>query len=270
MEEIIKSIAKQIKSKIYYVPEIAIVLGSGLSDLINDIEDKVVIPFTQIKDMPLSKVSGHKNQFIFGKLNGKNVIVMQGRFHLYDGFTAKEITIPIYVFKLLGVRTLILTNASGGINENYNIGDVVLINDHINLTGQNCMIKGESLSLNKDFVDMTEPYDLQYRDMAKKIAEENQVDLKEGVYIQFTGPFYETKAEIKMAKIMGADLVGMSTALEVEASQHCDLKTIAFGVITNKAAGLSNKKLSHEEVLVNSKLAQKNLQTLICNLIKEL
>ena len=270
MEEIIKSIVEQIKQKIDFTPEIAIVLGSGLSDLIEEMEDKITIPFSDIKNMPISNVLGHKNQFIVGKLENKNVIIMQGRFHLYDGFTTKQAVMPIYVFKLLGVKTLILTNASGGINDNYNIGDLVMINDHINYTKENCLMGGESVKLGKDFVDMTEPYDVEYRKLALNIAKQNDIDLKEGIYIQFTGPFYETKAEIKMAKVLGADLVGMSTVLEVEASQHCDLRTIAFAIITNKAAGLSNSRLSHNEVLINSKISANKLKKLLLTFIKEI
>ena len=268
MEEIIKNIAREIKSKINEIPDIAIVLGSGLSEIVNDLEGKIVIPYSELSGMPLTKVEGHKNQFIYGKLNDKNILAMQGRFHLYDGFTAKQVVMPIYIFKELGIKTVIFTNASGGINNLFEPGDLVLITDHINRTGTNCMVGGPVIDYGVEFVDMTNPYSKELGGICKQIAKNEQIDLKEGTYIQFVGPFYETKAEITMAKVCGADLVGMSTVLEVEAANHCGLNVLAFSVITNKAAGLSEKTMNHKEVLSVSKNSSGKLIKIIKEFLK--
>lgn len=270
MEKLVKDIVAQINERIKETPEIAIILGSGLSEIANDLKDKIEISYCELKGMPLTKVEGHKNQFIFGKLNNKNVIAMQGRFHLYDGFNAKQVAMPIYIFKELGVKTLILTNAAGGINESYEPGDIVMITDHINHTGQNCLIGGAIIDYGTQFIDMTTPYCLNYINLASKVSKANNINLKHGTYIQFAGPFYETKAEIKMAKAIGADLVGMSTVIEVEAASHCKLDVLALSVVTNKAAGFSQQEMSHQEVLENGKKASKNLMLLLKEFIQNL
>lgn len=270
MEKLVKDIAKQIMDRINITPDVAIVLGSGLSDILDDLENKVVVPYDELSGMPITNVKGHKNQFIFGKLNNKYVIVMQGRFHLYDGFSAKQVVMPIYIFKELGIKTLVLTNAAGGINDNLEPGDIVMITDHINHTGQNCLIGGPIVDYGTKFIDMTSPYNKEYINIANQVAKNNKINLKQGTYIQFVGPFYETKAEIMMAKTIGADLVGMSTVLEVEAANQCKLDVLALSVVTNKAAGLSNKILGHEEVLENSKKSSKNIILLIKEFIMHL
>ncbi len=270
MEKIVKNIVNQIKSKIDKAPDIAIILGSGLSDIANEMSDKVVLPYDELNGMPKSKVHGHKNQFIIGNFEGKTIIAMQGRFHLYDGFSAKEAVLPIYIFKELGIKTLIVTNASGAIAKDLNAGDIMLITDHINHTGQNPLIGGPIIDYGSQFIDMTEPYDIEYRNKMLDIAKNLNIDLKQGIYIQFIGPFYETKADIKMASILGADSVGMSTAIEVECARQCNLKVLGLSLITNKAAGLGENKLSHTEVLECGKTASKNLVILIREFIKNI
>ena len=270
MEKIVRSVVNQIKTKINFQPEIAIILGSGLSDIVDCMEEKIIIPYNELEGMFETRVVGHKSQFIAGKLAGKYVIVMQGRFHLYDGFTAKQVVMPIYIFKELGVKTLILTNAAGAISEKLNIGDIAVICDHINNTGTNCLIGGPIIDYGVQFVDMSEPYCEEYTEKLETIAKNEKIKTDRATYMQFIGPFYETKADILMAKRVGADIVGMSTAIEVEAANHCNLKLLALSVITNKATGLSNKKMSHEDVLNASLLASNNLIKIIKEFIKQL
>ena len=268
MEKLIRHIEEQIKSKIKETPEIAIILGSGLSGIADNIEDKQTIEYNEIDGMFKTDVEGHKNQFVFGKLYGKNVVAMQGRFHLYDGFTAKEVCMPIYLFKELGVKTLIITNASGGIADKLNAGDIMIVEDHINNTHQNAMIGGFAIDYGRQFVDMTEPYDVEYRNLAKQCAKDLGIEVKTGVYLQTVGPFYETKAEVRMMKYLGADAVGMSSAIEAEAANHCGLRVLALSTISNKACGLSNNKLDHKEVLEMGKITGQKLVKLISEFVK--
>lgn len=269
MEELVAKIAEQIKTKIGDLnPEIAIILGSGLSEICDNFEQKIIIPYDEIDGMLHTTVVGHKNQFIVGRMYGKAIIIMQGRFHLYDGFSAKQVCMPIYVFKKLGVKTLIETNASGGINNNLSAGDIMLLTDQINITGQNALIGGAITNFGEEFIDMTEPYDIEYRNIMLNVAKDNDIKLKQGTYIQFTGPFYETKAEIKMASVIGADAVGMSTAIEVEAARQCQIKVVGLSAITNMASGLNETGLSHSEVLEGGKEASNKMITLIDKFIK--
>lgn len=268
MEKLVNKIASQIREIIGFDPEIAIILGSGLSEIADALENKVVLPYSELDGMLLTKVEGHKNQFVCGKLSGKKVIAMQGRFHLYDGFSPKQVCLPIYIFKELGVKTLIITNASGGIADDLAAGDLMLISDHVNHTGQNALIGGPIIDYGVQFVDMTEPYDIKYRKLAIEIANQNKINLKQGTYMQFIGPFYETKADIKMAKVLGANAVGMSTAVEVEAAVQCKLKVLGLSLITDKAAGLSKNKLTHEDVLRVAQNASNKMTTLIEEFVK--
>ena len=268
MEKIIKNIVRQIRERVKETPEIAIVLGSGLTEIADYLEEKQVIRYDELDGMLQTKVEGHKNQFIFGKLFGKNIVAMQGRFHLYDGFTAKQVCMPIYLFKELGVKTLIITNASGGIADNLNAGDIMLIEDHINHTHQNAMINGPVIDYGVQFVDMTEPYDVEYRNILKQCAKDLGIDIKTGTYLQVSGPFYETKAEVRMMKSEGADAVGMSSAIEAEAANHCGLRVLALSAVSNKASGLSDNKLSHKEVLEMGKITGQKLVKLISEFIK--
>lgn len=268
MEKLIRHIVEQIKGKVEETPEIAIILGSGLSGIADNIENKQIIEYNEIDGMLKTDVEGHKNQFVFGKLYGKNVVAMQGRFHLYDGFTAKEVCMPIYLFKELGVKTLIITNASGGIADKLNAGDIMIVEDHINNTHQNAMIGGFAIDYGRQFVDMTEPYDVEYRNLAKQCAKDLGIEVKTGVYLQTVGPFYETKAEVRMMKYLGADAVGMSSAIEAEAANHCGLRVLALSTISNKACGLSNSKLDHKEVLEMGKITGQKLVKLISEFVK--
>ena len=263
MRELVEKITNQIKEKIDKLPDVAIILGSGLASFAESLQNKVVIKYEELDGMLKSKVSGHKNQFVVGNLGEKTVICMQGRFHPYDGFNAKQVVLPIYIFKLLGVKVLIVTNASGGVNLDFNAGDVMLIDSQINLTGMNPMIDGAIIDYGKQFIDMKNCYDGEYNEIVKQIAKENNIDLKCGVYAQMLGPTYETPAEVNMLRVIGVDSVAMSTALEVIASAQCEIKTIGFSCISNKASSFDGEELSHEDVLNSSKQANDKLKLLI-------
>ena len=229
-------------------PEIAITLGSGLGDLADHLVDAVQIPYGEIPHFPVSTVAGHKGQFVVGKLEGREVLCMQGRFHYYEGYDLKQVTLPVRVMKLLGISTLIVTNAAGGINTGFRAGNLMLIEDHLNLTGENPLI-GENLEVFGDrFFDMTVAYDAEYRALAEQLAAELNIPLQKGVYAWLTGPNYETPAEIRYLRAIGADAVGMSTVPEVLVARHSGLRVCGISCITNLAAGMGDGLLSHEEV----------------------
>ena len=229
-------------------PEIAITLGSGLGDLADHLVDAVQIPYGEIPHFPVSTVAGHKGQFVVGKLEGREVLCMQGRFHYYEGYDLKQVTLPVRVMKLLGISTLIVTNAAGGINTGFRPGNLMLIEDHLNLTGENPLI-GENLEVFGDrFFDMTVAYDAEYRALAEQLAAELNIPLQKGVYAWLTGPNYETPAEIRYLRAIGADAVGMSTVPEVLVARHSGLRGCGISCITNLAAGMGDGLLSHEEV----------------------
>ena len=229
-------------------PEIAITLGSGLGDLADHLVDAVQIPYGEIPHFPVSTVAGHKGQFVVGKLEGREVLCMQGRFHYYEGYDLKQVTLPVRVMKLLGISTLIVTNAAGGINTGFRPGNLMLIEDHLNLTGENPLI-GENLEVFGDrFFDMTVAYDAEYRALAEQLAAELNIPLQKGVYAWLTGPNYETPAEIRYLRAIGADAVGMSTVPEVLVARHSGLRVCGISCITNLAAGMGDGLLSHEEV----------------------
>lgn len=229
-------------------PEIAITLGSGLGDLADHLVDAVQIPYGEIPHFPVSTVAGHKGQFVVGKLEGREVLCMQGRFHYYEGYDLKQVTLPVRVMKLLGISTLIVTNAAGGINTGFRPGNLMLIEDHLNLTGENPLI-GENLEVFGDrFFDMTVAYDAEYRALAERLAAELNIPLQKGVYAWLTGPNYETPAEIRYLRAIGADAVGMSTVPEVLVARHSGLRVCGISCITNLAAGMGDGLLSHEEV----------------------
>ena len=264
MEKIIKDIVETIKSKISFTPQIAIVLGSGLSDIVDIMQDKIEIDYNELPNMPNTTVAGHKNKFVLGKLGGKYVIMQLGRFHYYDCGDIKIVGLPVYIFKELGVETLIVTNSAGAVNKSFKVGDLVIITDQINLTGQNPLINGPIISYdNNQFIDMTEPFSYEYITKFKDIAKQNKVKVKQGVYLQNTGPSYETKAEIVMAQKIGADLVGMSTALEVIVAKQCNLKVFGISLVSNMATGISKTKMSHLEVLQNGKIGAQKLVKLL-------
>ena len=259
-----------IADKIDFKPEIALILGSALGSLGDKIENPIEIRYEDIPNFLQSTVEGHEGKLILGKLGGKNVVCMSGRFHYYEGYDFEQLIIPIRVFKLLGVKTLIVTNAAGGVNENFEVGDIMLIKDHIKLLGDSPLRGKNDEFFGPRFSDMTDAYDKEYRELVKNTAKDLKIDLKEGVYYYFMGPQFETPAEIRAIRILGGDAVGMSTATEVIPAVHCGIKVIGMSLITNKAAGMSEKKLSHEEVGEAGKKASKKFSKLVEEVVKRL
>ena len=259
-----------IRTKITDTYEIGIILGSGLGTLGEKIEEPKYVDYADIPKFPVSTAPGHVGRFVFGKLNGKNVMCMQGRIHLYEGYPVESVVMPIRVMKMMGVKTLIVTNAAGGINENFDVGDIMVISDHINFTGRNCLIGKNDDRFGVRFPDMSFGYSPDLSNVAFNCAKKLGMKLQKGVYIGCTGPSYETPAEIRAFRIMGADAVGMSTVQEVIAANHCGINVLGFSLISNKAAGLSGERLTEEEVLTIGKQKSEEMQTLITEIVGEL
>ncbi|MFO7161146.1 MAG: purine-nucleoside phosphorylase [[Clostridium] cellulosi] len=256
-----------IRSKTDFKPTVGIILGSGLGKFAQEIVKPVTIPYRDIPHFPVSTVEGHKGCLVMGKVCGKNVVCMQGRFHYYEGYSMKQVVFPVYIMKQLGVRTLIVTNAAGAINKSFSPGDLMLISDHINLMGTNPLIGRNDDKLGPRFPSMTEGYSLKLRDIAKTAAANSQINLQEGVYAALTGPSYETPAEIRFLRIIGADAVGMSTVPEVIAANHCGMEVLGISCITNMASGVTEKPLDHDEVIETSRKASERFITLVKSVI---
>ncbi len=250
-------------------PSVAIVLGSGLGFFTTRIQDAVTIPYREIPGFPEPTVIGHGGELVAGQLAGKDIIAQSGRFHLYEGHPANTTALPVRVFAELGIRTLLLTNAAGGIRRTFASGTVMLIADHINLTFRNPLI-GKLLPGEDRFPDMSDPYDPDLRALAREVARDRRLLLNEGVYAQLLGPSFETPAEIRMLERLGADAVGMSTVLEVIAARARGVRCLGFSVVTNPAAGLSPNKLSHTEVMETANRVTGELGTLIEGIIERL
>ena len=229
-------------------PDTVIVLGSGLGVLKEDIENKVIIKYEDIPEFPVSTVEGHAGELIIGELSGKTIIAMNGRFHYYEGYDIKQTVFPIRVFALLGVKNIILTNAAGGINTNIKEGSFMVINDHLSFFAESVLRGKNEDEFGVRFPDMSEVYDKEQREKMKSIIEKHTGNSLEGVYAYMKGPSYETPAEIRALRTLGADAVGMSTVPEAVVARHSGMKVVAVSCITNMAAGVSNKQLSHEEV----------------------
>ncbi|MDD7281821.1 purine-nucleoside phosphorylase [Floccifex sp.] len=238
-----------IQSKVNRKPEIGIVLGSGLGAIVEAMENIETIPYETIPHFPHSNIQGHADQFVFGKIGNKEVVCMQGRFHYYEGFTMKQLTFPIYVLSQLGVKDLIVTNACGGINQDFEPGDLMIISDYINFLGDNPLIGDNDERLGPRFPDMTEAYNHELMDFAKDCANQLNIPYKTGVYALFNGPCYETAAEIRAFKALGADAVGMSTVPETMVANYLGMRVLGISCITNMATGIAKVKHSHEKVL---------------------
>lgn len=259
-----------IKSKIKVLPDIAIILGSGLGNFADHISDQVVINYSEIPGFPISTVKGHDGKLIFGFVNGKNVVAMKGRIHFYEGLGIDKVVYPIQVLCELKIKSLIVTNACGGVNTSFRPGDLMIIGDHINFTGQNPLIGPNDEKKGPRFLDMTYTYDPDLKKLAHKVAEQLEIKLQEGVYMWFTGPVYETPAEIKLARAVGADAVGMSTVPEVIVAHHRNVKILGISCITNMAAGILDQPLNHEEVMEVSSQIESTFQTLVSKIIGEM
>lgn len=234
-------------------PEIAIVLGSSLGPFAAHLEEPIAVDYRDIPNFLVSTVASHAGKLIFGKVGGKRVVCMSGRFHYYEGYDFEQLSIPVRVLKLLGVRALILTNAAGGVNPDYRPGDLMLISDHIKLMGASPMRGGNDERIGPRFFDVTRMYDPDLRALAKKLAEESELRVHEGAYFFMPGPQFETPAEIRAVRILGGDAVGMSTVTEALTAAHCGLPVLGISVITNMAAGMTKGAVSDEEVNVVGK-----------------
>ncbi|MBF0780561.1 MULTISPECIES: purine-nucleoside phosphorylase [unclassified Granulicatella] len=245
----IKEAAQFLESKGIANPECALILGSGLGELAQEVEQAIEVSYSDIPHFPVSTVEGHSNELVFGTLSGKKVIVMKGRFHYYEGYSLDSITFPIRVFKELGIQSVFLTNAAGGVNESFKPGTLMMITDHINYAGPNPLIGENDDEIGPRFPDMTQVYHKAYQETIKKAAKEVGIDLKEGVYTWYSGPSYETPAEIRMFRVLGTDAIGMSTVPEAIVANHAGMKVMGISCITNLAAGMSGETLSHAEVV---------------------
>ncbi len=266
-----KEAATFIESKFVGNPKTAIVLGSGLTSIMDELEDKIEILYEDIPNFKTSTVKGHTSKLVYGKLQNKEVLLMSGRFHFYEGYSMREITFPIYVFKLLGIENLILTNSCGGINtDKVKPGSIMVINDFINLMPSNPLVGENDERFGPRFPDMTEPYSMELRKIAQEKAQILNIPYVEGIYTGFMGPYYETKAEIQMIKTMGSDAVGMSTVPETIVSNYLGINTLAFATITNMATGIQKIKHSHENVVKMANEASKKLAAWIKEVVTEL
>lgn len=252
-----------------FQPEIAIILGSGLGSFCDNLQG-ISIKYTDIPDFPKSTVEGHKGELLFCEIDNKKCVIMQGRFHIYEGYSMKEATYPIKIFKKLGVKTLIITNASGALHKEINIGDIVLMKDHINFMGTNPLIGKNDDSLGVRFPDMSECYSKELRQKAHLSAQELGLSLKEGVYVAVTGPSYETPAEVKAYGMLGGDIVGMSSAPEAITANYMGIKILGLSLATNYAAGVTENKPNHQEVLEIGRLSAEKLSNLVRKIISKL
>ena len=268
MLEKIKESVAYINKKITNKPLIGIILGSGIGELANEIVAEVVIPYDSIPNFPVSTVKGHQGQLMFGKLNGVDVVAMQGRFHYYEGYDMQTVTMPIRVMKLLGIKNLFVSNASGGVNPGFEVGDIMFITDHINLMPNPLL--GENIDDHGPrFVDMSEAYDKQLLRSAKKVARHHNINYQTGVYAAVTGPTYETPAEYKYIHILGADAVGMSTVPEVIVARHMGLPVFAVSVISDLGVDGKIIEISHKEVIQAVARVTPKLITLFKDMVKE-
>ena len=249
MTEKIYAAADFLRARLPFPPEAALILGSGLGDYADTLENPIRIPYSEIPHFPVPTVPGHAGAMVFGRKEGKNVVVMQGRIHYYEGLPMQVITLPVRVLAALGVKTLILTNACGGVNLAFQPGDLMLIADHINLSGANPLIGPNFDAFGPRFPDMSDLYTASLRRAIREKAESAGIPLREGVYAMYSGPNYETPAEIRMFRTLGADTVGMSTVPEALVAGQCGMRVAGISCITNMAAGVLPRKLSHAEVM---------------------
>lgn len=259
-----------IQSKINFTPEIGLILGSGLGVMGEEVENPVIIEYKDIPNFPVSTVEGHKSRFIFGTLKGKKVAVMQGRFHYYEGYKLQEVVFPVWVMKALGINNIIVTNAAGGINTSFRPADLMIIKDHINFTSVNPLIGPNIEEFGPRFPDMSEAYSRELSALVKQCAEELDIKVQEGVYVQMTGPSYESAAEIKALRILGADAVGMSTVPEVIVANHSGMKVLGISCISNMACGILDQPLSHHEVMETAEAVKSNFIKLIKAIIEKI
>jgi purine-nucleoside phosphorylase len=259
-----------IRSKTAIKPTLGIILGSGLGNFASQVENAVVIPYAEIPHFPRSTVEGHSGKLILGTIAGVPVAVMQGRVHAYEGYPLSEVTFPTRVLGLLGCKSLIVTNAAGGINTGYEQGSLVAISDHINLTGSNAALGPNESKFGPRFFDMSTAYSPRLRAFARAEAAKHNLPLAEGVYLAVLGPSYETPAEIRAFRTLGADLVGMSTVHEVIIAHHMGIEVLGISLVTNMAAGVLDEAIHHEEVMETGRHAEKHFTSLLTALIPQI
>ena len=259
-----------IQAKIKNNPSVGIILGSGLGGLVDLIAKETSIPYADIPNFPVSTVEGHSGQLIFGKIGNCNVMLMAGRFHYYEGYSMEEVTFPVRIMKALGVETVIVSNASGGTNPTFNIGDLMILKDHINICPEHPLRGPNDERLGTRFPDMSQAYDLKLIELAKEIADEKGIAVRTGVYIGLQGPTFETPAEYKMLHILGADAVGMSTVAEVIVARHASMRVFAISVITDIGVSEVPITITHEEVLEAANAAAPKMAGLVEELVKRL
>ncbi|MTH52257.1 purine-nucleoside phosphorylase [Bacillus mangrovi] len=255
--------ARYIQNKIGEAPEIGLILGSGLGVLADEIENAVKMPYEEIPGFPVSTVEGHAGQLVYGTLKGARVIAMQGRFHFYEGYDMQKVVFPVRVLQQIGIKTLIVTNAAGGINEQFQPGDLMLITDHINNMGTNPLIGPNEEQFGVRFPDLSQAYSRKLLELARETAAEIGVPVREGVYVANTGPVYETPAEIRMLRTWGGDAVGMSTVPEVVTARHAGLDVLGISCISNMAAGILDQPLSHDEVIETTEKVKSSFLSLV-------
>lgn len=266
----IQESVQYIKKIISESPSIGIVLGSGLGSFISEIDSKIEIPYSDIPNFPVSTVEGHHGKLIFGQLAGKNVVAMAGRFHYYEGYSTEEVVFPIRVMKFLGIKTLLISNAAGGTNKTFKVGDLMIIKDHISMLTINPLLGKNESAFGPRFPDMSEPYKKNLIEKAKSIAVKSNIEIKEGVYMGVTGPSFETRAEYKMLNTLGGDAVGMSTVQEVIVAVHLGLPVFAMSVITDVGIRDVEDIISHEDVLIAARNAEPKLTYIFKQLIAEI
>ncbi len=252
-----------------FKPELGIILGSGLGDFADDFKS-IIIPYSEIPGFENSQIQGHKGQLVFAQIHGKKVVMMQGRYHFYEGYSIQTVTYPVKIMKKLGVKTLIITNAAGAVNENFTPGDLMFITDHINFMGTNPLIGKNDDTLGTRFPDMSEVYSKELINKAVKIADKLKINYQKGIYAATTGPSYETPAEINMFRILKAGAVGMSTVPEAIVANYCGLKVLGISCLTNYAAGVTDNALNHQEVIDTANKVKERFKTLLSELIKQL
>ena len=269
MLEKINQSADYLRSKVADMPEIAIILGTGLGSLVDHITDKLYIPYKEIPNFPISTVEGHSGNLIFGKLGGKRVMAMQGRFHYYEGYNMKEVTFPVRVMQVLGIKTLLVSNAAGGMNKEFKVGDVMVITDHINLFPENPLRGKNYNELGPRFPAMTEAYDHKLIALADEIAAQKGIRLVHGVYVGTPGPTFETPAEYEYFRVIGGDAVGMSTVPEVIVANHASMRVFGVSVITDLGGKDVTQVPTHEEVQQAAELAQPKVVEIMRELVKQ-
>lgn len=267
MWEKVQQTVDYIKEKTNFTPEYGVILGSGLGSFTEDIDIQFTLPYSEIPHFPVSTVEGHQGALVFGKVGSKNVVAMQGRFHFYEGYDMKEVTFPVRVMKYLGVKKLVVSNASGGVNHDYKVGSIVVLNDIINMMPEHPLRGKNDERFGPRFVNMSEPFSKQMIQKAKEIAKQSGIEVYDGVYLGLQGPTFETLSEYRMVAKLGGDCVGMSTVPEVIVARHMSLETFGISVITDMGNEESIETITHEEVLEAAKNAEPHVRKLIKELI---